>query len=250
MVGDDTAITEVLNRLRWLRDNSAGVISMIEQAGVQGRRHPVGGGIRRHWTAPASRSWRPVCGSAYSATPPRAGPDDRGRTGETLPVAGLRIADEQIRHGPNSVVAERLRRRGIRTGAGRLRRRNGRSGTGRIRSTTTRFVSPTIAPSSSSTTVAGSLAVRPSPPPFLEPARHPANLERCQRLRTAHPATSDRHHGAVGRCAARTDVSWQDPTTVVARIGEPAHTLSPGAHVVTIRYTIAGVLDPGGTGRA
>ena len=49
---------------------------------------------------------------------------------------------------------------------------------------------------------------------------------------------------------APTDVAtyWQDVTTYVARIGNPDRSVLPGPHVITIRYDVAGVLDPGGTG--
>lgn len=87
-------------------------------------------------------------------------------------------------------------------------------------------------------------------------AAFPSNLHGIRRIwsdvNAFAPHTRQRPTGITAQldgAPARTDVSWQDPTTVVARIGEPAHTLSPGAHVVTIRYTIAGVLDPGGTGQ-
>ncbi len=47
-----------------------------------------------------------------------------------------------------------------------------------------------------------------------------------------------------------TDVatSWQDPTTYLARIGDPHRVLQEGSHVVTISYRVDAVLDPGSTG--
>ena len=45
------------------------------------------------------------------------------------------------------------------------------------------------------------------------------------------------------------ELSWEDNRRFrVAKIGDPARYLDEGTHVFTIRYRIAGVLDPGGTG--
>ena len=46
----------------------------------------------------------------------------------------------------------------------------------------------------------------------------------------------------------QTEVYWENPQLKTARIGDPHAFLTHGAHVFEIRYSIAGVLDPGTTG--
>ena len=115
---------------------------------------------------------------------------------------------------------------------------------------TTRWCSAISTPTSWSTPTAGSTPWRPSPPSFPAGATASSGGGRrtTQKNRFARQIP-DVTSVTVDGAPAPYRMLWEDGRRFrIAKIGDPDKTLSFGTHVFEIRYSIAGALDPGGTG--